>query len=92
MTALNLEIKSKLDSLQAALLSAHPEMPNLLREVRNTLKAQPEQVTLMTEDEIAIVVAGLEKQTNSHLAASASKPTKAKKESLKSVTSDELGF
>lgn len=92
MSALNIEIKSKLDELQQALLTAHPTMPTLLRDIHKTLKAQPEQVTLMTDEEIAIVVQGLEKQTNSHLAASAMKPTKAKKESLKNVSSADLGF
>lgn len=92
MSQLNLEIKSKLDELQAALLAKHPTMPTLLRDIHKTLKSYPEQVTLMTEEEIAIVVQGLEQQTNSQLAASAMKPTKAKKESLKNVTSDDLGF
>lgn len=92
MSQLNIEIKSKLDELQQALLSSHPTMPSLLRDIHKTLKAFPEQVTLMTEDEIAIVVQGLEKQTNSHLVASAMKTTKAKKESLSKVTSDDLGF
>ena len=92
MSTLNIEIKSKLDELQQALLTAHPTMPTLLRDIHKTLKAQPEQVTLMTDEEIAIIVQGLEKQTNSHLAASALKTTKAKKESLKNVSSADLGF
>lgn len=92
MSQLNLEIKTKLEELQQALLTQHPTMPTLLRDIHKTLKAQPEQVTLMTEEEVAIVIQGLEKQTNSHLAASTLKPTKAKKESLKNVTSDDLGF
>lgn len=92
MSQLNLEIKSKLDELQQALLTAHPTMPSLLREIHKTLKAQPEQVTLMTPEEIAIVVQGLEKQTNSHLAASAMKTTKTKKEALSKMGSDDFGF
>lgn len=92
MSALNLEIATKLQELESMLLSAHPQMPTLLRDIHKTLKAQPDQVTLMTEEEIQIVVRGLEKQTNSYLAESTVKPSKAKKESLKNVTSDELGF
>ena len=92
MSQLNLEIKTKLDELQQALLTQHPSMPTLLREIHKTLKAYPEQVTLMTEEEINIIVSGLEKQTSSNLAASAMKSTKTKKESLKNVTSDDLGF
>jgi hypothetical protein len=92
MSALNLEIKSKLDELSNALLSAHPQMPTLLRDIRTTLKNFSEQVTLMTEEEINIVVRGLEKQTNSHVAAATVKPSAAKKAALKNVTSDDLGF
>lgn len=92
MSELNLEIKTKLDALQEALLSSNPEMPVLLRDIHRTLKAQPDQVTLMTEEEIHIVIQGLEKQTNSHIAASVTKPSAAKKASLKNVTTEDLGF
>lgn len=94
MSQLNLEIKTKLDALSEALVSAHPQIPTLLRDIRNTLKSFPEQVTLMTEDEINIVVRGLEKQTTSYIAAATVKSSKSKsaKESLKNVTSDDLGF
>lgn len=90
MTQLNIEISSKLDELQQALLTNHPAMATLLRDIHRTLKAQPEQVTLMSEDEIATVVAGLQKQTNTHLAALTMKPSKSKKESLKNVKLDDL--
>jgi hypothetical protein len=92
MSQLNLEIKSKLDQLSVALLDAHPQIPTLLRDIRNTLKAFPEQVTLMTEEEINLCVRGLEKQTNSYIAAATVKPSAAKKAALKNVTSDDLGF
>jgi hypothetical protein len=92
MSQLNLEIKSKLDALSEALLNAHPQIPTLLRDIRNTLKSFPEQATLMTEDEINIVVRGLEKQTNSYVAAATVKPSASKKAALKNVTSDDLGF
>lgn len=89
-SALNLEIKSKLDALQEALLSSHPTLPTLLRDIHRTLKAQPDQVTLMTPEEIQIVVLGLAKQTTSHLVEGSMKPTKAAKESLKKVKEDDL--
>lgn len=92
MSQLNLDIKTKLDELESALLSNHPGMPTLLRDIHKTLKAQPDIVTLMSESELAILVRGLDKQTNAHLVATTMKPTKAKKESLKNVTSDDLGF
>lgn len=92
MTQLNLEIKTKLDALQEALLTSHPTLPTLLRDIHRTLKAQPDQVTLMTEEEIHIVVQGLEKQTNSVIAAAVTKPKASSRAALKNVTSDDLGF
>lgn len=92
MSQLNLEIKTKLMDLQTALLENHPTMPTILRDIHKTLKAQPDNVTLMSEEEIQLVTKGLEKQTNSLLAAAVMKPSKAKKESLKNVTTDDLGF
>ena len=92
MSALNLEIKTKLDELYQALLTDHPTMPTLLRDIHRTLKAQPEQVTLMTEDEIQVVVQGLKKQTNTVIVTKTAKPTAAKKAALKNVSLDDLGF
>lgn len=92
MSQLNLDIKTKLDELEQMLIESHPAMPTLLRDIHKLLKAQPDIVTLMSEDEVAIVVRGLEKQTNSNLVASTLKPTKAKKENLKNATMDDFGF
>lgn len=92
MSQLNLEIKTKLEELEQALLAQHPTMPQILRDIHRTLKAQPDQVTLMSEEEINTVIRGLEKQTNSYIAASVSKPKAAAKASLKKVSADDLGF
>lgn len=92
LNALNLEIKTKLDDLKEALLESHPRMPLLLRDIHSTLKAQPEQVTLMTESEIAIIIEGLKKQTNTHITQSAKKSS-TKKATLKStLNAEDLGF
>lgn len=94
MTQLNLEIKTKLDALQEALLESHPSMPTLLRDIHTTLKNQPEQVTLMTEEELAIVVQGLQKQTNTHIAAAITKKrSPSKRATLKAtLNAEDLGF
>lgn len=94
MSQLNLEIKTKLDALQQALLDSNPSMPTLLRDIHVTLKNQPEQVTLMTEQELHIVIQGLEKQTNTYLAASTVKSSKSAtgKAKLKNATAADLGF
>lgn len=76
------EIQMKIAELQEALLSAHPTMPILLREIHTKLKADPAQVTLLSEEDIAIIVSGLKKQTNVELTnAPKSKSTSSKEKS-----------
>jgi hypothetical protein len=76
MTTIAFLLKEKVASLEAALLSAHPTMPTLLKEIHTTLRAQPENVTLMSEEEISVIVRGLQKQTGTYLAESVSKSAK----------------
>ena len=52
MSQLNLALKLKLAELQEALLNAHPNMPSLLATIHSQLKKDPEQVTLLSEEEI----------------------------------------
>ena len=67
MSSLPVDFQEKLASLQSAILERHPRMPGLLQEIHRALKLQPENVTLMSEDEIAIVVQGLQVQTQTSL-------------------------
>lgn len=71
------QLQEKVLSLDTAIKSRHPTMPTLLQEIWRTLKAQPENVTLMTEEEIGIVVSGLQVQTNVSLAQSMTKQSKS---------------
>ena len=57
------ELFDRVSQLQEALLSRHPSMPGLLREIHTTLRAQPENVTLLNEDQISVIVNGLKEQT-----------------------------
>jgi hypothetical protein len=57
------EIKIKIAELQAAILQSHPTMPTLLQAIHRILKSDPENVTLMSEEDIGILVSGLKKQT-----------------------------
>lgn len=88
------QIQEKITALQKALLDDTPQMPLLLRDIHSQLKQNPEVVTLLSEDEIAAIVSGLSKQTQSHLAGSMMKATKSASatKALKRVTNDELGF
>ena len=57
------ELFDKVSALQEALLSRHPSMPGLLREIHSVLRSQPENVTLLNEYQISIIVNGLKEQT-----------------------------
>lgn len=76
-----MEIQETIQQLEAALLSANPEMPILLRKIHNKLKSDPELVTLLTEEEIAQVINGLKVQTNVSLVSNTKKPASEKKPS-----------
>lgn len=86
-------ISSRISELQSQILANHPQMPLLLREIHSTLKNDPAVVTLLKEEEIAIIVSGLEKQTRTYIAESmVNTKSTAKKAALKNVTSADLGF
>lgn len=78
-----MEIQSTIQELESALLSAHPEMPILLRKIHTKLREDPELVTLLSEDEIAQVINGLKVQTNAQLTA----PKSAKEKKPATATS-----
>jgi len=61
-------LQEKLATLEAELLKDNPMLPNLLREIHRNLKADPDLVTLLTEDECCTLVKGLKKQTNTEIA------------------------
>lgn len=90
MSQVNLEIQTKLEALQDALLNAHPQMPTLLRDIHQTLKAQPEQVTLMTEDQIHLIIQGLEKQTGTYLSQVVAKQAKKSAKAALKADLDDL--
>jgi len=57
------ELFDKVSNLQEALLSRHPSMPGLLRDIHSVLRSQPENVTLLNEAQISVIVNGLKEQT-----------------------------
>ena len=67
------QLQEKVASLKIALLEKHPQMPVLLREIHTTLKKYPEQVTVISEEEVSVIVNGLMKQTGTEFAVSAQK-------------------
>ena len=71
-------VREKVAELSGLLLSKHPKMPVLLREIHTALRAQPENVTLLSEEEISVIVNGLKIQTGVEFAQSATKGSGAK--------------
>lgn len=80
---INFELHEKVAALQEALLTAHPTLPVLLRTIHTQLRADPELVTTLTEDEIGILVNGLKKQTNTEIATAVVKEAKTGTASIK---------
>lgn len=72
-----LELQTQILELQNAILSRHPSMPTLLRQVHTALRKQPENVILLSEEDIGIIVNGLEAQTNTFLAETVTKGAKS---------------
>jgi len=72
------ELQQKVKELQDALLSRHPRMPTLLREIHTTLREYPENVTLLSEEEICIIVNGLKVHRGTEFATALSKGSAGK--------------
>jgi hypothetical protein len=75
------DLQFKIASLQECILTAHPRLPILLKEIHTALKNDPAVVTLLGEEEIAAIVSGLKIQTKTEITQAAMK----KKTSLKNV-------
>ena len=85
------ELKEKVASLQQALLERHPRMPTILQEIHKTLRTYPENITLLTAEDVAIIVRGLEAQTGVELAKSVVfKSPKSLKAKVNSLNADDL--
>jgi len=72
-------IKEKLAQLEEDLNNQSPGIATLLRTIHKELKADPDVVTLLSEEECGVLVRGLKKQTSVEIATAAlkSKPKKA---------------
>ena len=81
------QLREQIAQLQDALISANPGMPTMLRTIHAALRADPTNVTLLSPEEVGIVVSGLMKQTNTVIAAGIVKSTK---KSGKNISVDDL--
>lgn len=85
-------IKEKLAALEAALLSNSPDMPTILQTIHRTLKSQPQTVTLLDDNDIRVIVNGLEKQQGVMIASSMVKKStsKADKDAVRNASLKDL--
>lgn len=80
------DIKEKIAQLEKHLLDSHPLIPVLLRTIHSQLKADPEIVTLLEEEETRTIVNGLQHVTKIKLI----EAIKPKKKALKSLDLDDF--
>ena len=79
-------IAMKIAELSQMILAAHPRMPMLLRDIHTILKNDPDNVTLLSEEDIGVIVSGLKLQTKTVITAAAL----GKKSTLKNTTLADL--
>lgn len=85
-------VADSVSELQVAIHSAHPRMPQLLHDIWSTLHKYPEQVTLLSEEQMEVVFSGLEKIVDTDLAALTLKSATKSGGKKAPVTTASLGF
>lgn len=83
------QTKEKISLLEDALKSANPSMPTLLREIHNFLKAQPDIVTVLADEDINVIVTGLKRQTQIELVVN-TKKSASKSKRVAAIDVDDL--
>jgi hypothetical protein len=78
----------KIAELDEAIKLSHPSMPTLLRDIHQNLRLDPENVTLLDSAQIAVIVNGLSKQTNTTITTSILSGAKGK--ALKKISVDDI--
>ena len=73
-------IRTKILDLQQALEQRLPGMKNALADIYNSMKQDPELVTILSEEEIATVIRGLKQHANLEIPVSKQTSSKAKKQ------------
>lgn len=81
-------ISLKITELQASVQASLPNMPTLLRDIHQNLRNDPEIVTLLAPSQVAIIVSGLSKQTQTTITTQVLSGSKGK--SLKKISVDDI--
>ena len=82
------QLKEQVEQLRSFLLTAAPGMPTLLRTIHNALHHDRDMVSILSEEEIGVIVSGLMRQTNTIIATTAVKKSRGK--ALKDITMEDL--
>ena len=82
------QIHDKILEIEEALLNNNPGLPLMLRTIHTAIREDHETVTILSEEEISILVRGLMKQTMTQIAAEAT--AKGAKKALKNMTEDDI--
>jgi hypothetical protein len=78
----------KIAELSQAITSTLPNMPSLLQEIHKNLKSDPDLITILSSEEVAIIISGLSKQTQTTITTSILSGSKGK--SLKKISVDDI--
>jgi hypothetical protein len=62
-----LELATKINSLEQALLTAHPMMDSLLQTIHRNLQKDPELIHMLKPEQRATIFAGLQKKTQTKI-------------------------
>ena len=83
-------IKQQLAELENALTDQLPTVKTLLRDVHKQLKADQELVTVLSDEEVAILVRSLDTVTKAELAATVVKSAKKSTKAMSKMTVNDL--
>lgn len=82
------QIHSKIIEIEEALIAGNPNLPIMLRTIHTAIREDHSTVTILSEDEISVLVRGLMKQTATVIAAEATAKKAGK--ALKNMTADDI--
>lgn len=80
----NEQLAEQIAELDSRIKSLNPSLPTLLKEIHTRIRSDPALCSTLSDEEIAVVVQGLKRQTNTEIATAVS--SKGKGKSLKSIS------
>jgi hypothetical protein len=84
------QIEQRIKQLEADLKAGTPQIAESLRIIHRALLEDPEQVTILTDEQRAIFFQGLMKQTATVITTTASKTRQSSKKEFKDISLDDL--